>query len=336
MFRGLLLCCASGCSLYFSEAAAPDAAMSTSLDSASSDSARGADAGAVDPGVDPASGCTPPTVASDRWIAFDSDRDLFNRDLYVMRADGSDIRRLTTETSIDKEPAPSFDGAKIAFTSNRSGSFQIHILDLTTNVVTQLTTRGAQEPAFSHDGTMVAFRSGTAIYTIRTNGSDERFVTDSGLDLFNAYFNPQFSADDTEIYFDRNNELDAIRVDGTGFRYVVNNWTTTIKAPTITANGLAVAYQTRCDIEGDSIWLTAAQMSSNPCTGRRATAVDPGRHDQSPALGPDNIIAFERVYIASGVAALALVDTTPNSQLCPISTDPYDHRNPAWLIRANF
>ena len=39
-----------------------------------------------------------------RWLAFDSDRGTFNRDLYLVRGDGSDVTRLTSESSTEKDP----------------------------------------------------------------------------------------------------------------------------------------------------------------------------------------------------------------------------------------
>src|SRR5688572_24117383 len=49
------------------------------------------------------------------WIAFDSDRD-FNRDIYIIRLDGTGLTRVTTERSIEKEPAFSPGGDRLTFT----------------------------------------------------------------------------------------------------------------------------------------------------------------------------------------------------------------------------
>ena len=73
-------------------------------------------------------------AGNEAWIAFDSDPNQ-NRDIYVVRADGSDLRRLTTETSSDMEPAFSRDGRLLAFASDRSNVvMQIHLLDLATGI----------------------------------------------------------------------------------------------------------------------------------------------------------------------------------------------------------
>src|SRR4051794_38987232 len=85
------------------------------------------------------------------WIAFDSDRDGLNRDIYLMRADGSSLTRVTNDPSIEQQPAWSPDGLQLAFASNRDGStMQIYTLDLATSSVSQVThsSEGADQPAW--------------------------------------------------------------------------------------------------------------------------------------------------------------------------------------------
>src|SRR5262245_51541188 len=68
---------------------------------------------AVTPGVTPGS--------VDTWIAFDSDGGGTNRDIYVIRADGTGRRRLTTASSVEAQPSFSRDGTKLAFASDQDG-----------------------------------------------------------------------------------------------------------------------------------------------------------------------------------------------------------------------
>jgi dipeptidyl aminopeptidase/acylaminoacyl peptidase len=61
-------------------------------------------------------------------IAFASQRE-GNFELYTMKPDGSDVRRLTDNPASDLQPAWSPDGQRIAFTSNRSGNSDIWVMD---------------------------------------------------------------------------------------------------------------------------------------------------------------------------------------------------------------
>jgi TolB protein len=60
-------------------------------------------------------------------IAFTSTRD-GNSEIYVANRDGSNLRRLTNNPSIDSTPTWSPSGTQIAFTSDRTGTPQIYIV----------------------------------------------------------------------------------------------------------------------------------------------------------------------------------------------------------------
>jgi TolB protein len=63
-----------------------------------------------------------------RQIAFMSGRD-GNPEIYVMNADGSNLRRLTNHPAEDGSPTWSPSGSQIAFTSGRTGKPQIYIMN---------------------------------------------------------------------------------------------------------------------------------------------------------------------------------------------------------------
>jgi TolB protein len=71
------------------------------------------------------------------------------------------LTRLTSETSDDIAPAPSPDGKKIAFASNRSGFWDLYLLDMSSGEFTQLTDTPDYEgaPTWSPDGSFLAFES---------------------------------------------------------------------------------------------------------------------------------------------------------------------------------
>lgn len=74
-------------------------------------------------------------------IAFDSDRN-GNLDVYVMKPDGTGLRRLTDHPRRDFDPAWSPDGSRIAFTSDRDGDREVYVMNADGSHQTRLTHSG--------------------------------------------------------------------------------------------------------------------------------------------------------------------------------------------------
>lgn len=75
-------------------------------------------------------------------------------EIYTERPDGSQLRKLTNNDTIDNYPSWSPDGKNIVFTSDRSGQFQIHVMDADGQNVRQLTKekQGATLARYGPDG----------------------------------------------------------------------------------------------------------------------------------------------------------------------------------------
>jgi Tol biopolymer transport system component len=106
-------------------------------------------------------------------------------DIYVMRPDGSNQRRLTTSPAHDDLAAWSPDSKQIAFSSDRTGQLEIWVMNRDGSDQRRLTFDDARDygPTWSPDGKRIAFRSdrdGNAeIYSMAANGSDEQRLTNS-------------------------------------------------------------------------------------------------------------------------------------------------------------
>lgn len=82
-----------------------------------------------------------------------------NDDIYTIRIDGTDLRRLTDHPAADLAPAWSPDAQRIAFLSERTGRRQIYVMQADGSGVTQLIQRPypALEMAWSPDGRQIVF-----------------------------------------------------------------------------------------------------------------------------------------------------------------------------------
>ena len=142
-------------------------------------------------------------------IAFVSNRD-GSWAVYVMNADGSDQRRLTTDADA-WSPAWSPDGSKLAFSSGRDGNMEIYVMDLSDGIggraagqdppgLQRLTDRDANDwdPAWSPDGTQIVYHSergegGFDIWLMNADGGDQRRLTNTADEEIHLAWSPDGS-----------------------------------------------------------------------------------------------------------------------------------------------
>jgi Tol biopolymer transport system component len=132
-------------------------------------------------------------------------------DLWVMAADGSQARQLTSPPAFtvgstnfpgkDNLPAWSPDGSKIVFESNRGNNNGIFVMNAdATNIAALTQPQGTDEyPTWSPDGTRIAFdRTGdpvlsskSQIYVMNADGSNQVAVTTTSAGAAAAAWQPQ-------------------------------------------------------------------------------------------------------------------------------------------------
>lgn len=209
-----------------------------------------------------------------------------NRDAATAaRADGSTRVELPWLLPGDSGAAVSPDGRRLVFSSARSGSTEIYVVDTRVGVVHGLTVNpGADdvEPAWSPDGRQIVWSSGAArshdLFVMKADGGRKRRVVE---DVANDV-EPAWSPDGAQIAFASNRDgryrLWTVAVSG-GDPTLTVDTPGLMRAPAWSPSGRTVAYTGSVGGNAD-VWVTALD-GSPPERVTTAPEFD-GRPDWSP------------------------------------------------------
>jgi TolB protein len=221
-------------------------------------------------------------------------------ELFLARANGQIVRRLTANRAADFAPRWSPDGTRLVFVSNRDGDDEIFIMNADGSGVRQLTRNRVRDetPAWSPDGTRIAFvherpTDVLELWTMRADGRGARRLVRASRNVNEQAFSPDWAPDGRTLVFssnrpgDGNPELYRVRADGTG----LTRLTRTVGDvetlgddgfPAIAPDGGSVAFTSNRTGRNVELWTMRANGS-----GQRRLLVRPATDDLAPRWSPD-------------------------------------------------
>ena len=268
-----------------------------------------------------------------------------NWDLYLFEGPGSEPRRLTTDPGLDYNAVVSPDGRWVVFTSERTGSPDLYVLDLHGDGGPRPLVEGpAMEDAaaISPDGDRLLFvstRDGNAdVFEVPFRPDDPAAAGEARNLTRNAAgdYNPAFSPDGTRILFSSSrdtavatstgaspgptylaSELYVMRADGTGVRRLTRHesWD---GAPAWAPDGRAAFFYSQRGGES-RIYRTgvAGAAGSEPAGAGPEPISSADEAALSPVLGPDGRLTFT----AQRDGRWTLVSTRPDGSDPRVESD---------------
>ena len=132
----------------------------------------------------------------------------WNKDIYVINADGKNRKQLTRIAGNNSNPSWSPDGQRIAFVNSGWGwGAQIYVMDSNGGNSKRLTDDAGSKrgPSWSPDGQSIAFLLTNQVYVMDNDGKNPRKLTDGHRDS-----NPTWSPDSEMIAYESWRRKDSI------------------------------------------------------------------------------------------------------------------------------
>lgn len=281
--------------------------------------------------------CEPAWSPDGNRLAFWSNRD-GGKEIYLMNADGSNVKRLTNNLVDDVNPSWSPDGSRILFESERDGNRELYVMDTEGGNQVRLTRDNAVDSTatWSPDGSLIAFASNRDtgppynpynmdIYVMNADGSHvRRIVDDPEYDV-----GPQWSPDGRKIVFmtGRNGNFDVYQMnaDGTDQRNMTSDYKRSDGAPVWSIDGHNIVFAR--GIEGkDQLFVMDADGSNL----KRVT--HNSANNSSPGWSPDGSkLIFQTDQDGNWEIYVISVD----GELAQLTDDAADDLSPEWSPDGN-
>jgi Tol biopolymer transport system component len=239
----------------------------------------------VVPGNDVVQPAMQPTVHRLAYVSKTQDTNIWTLDLQGKTQTAKAPSRLISSTQSDVNPQVSPDGKRIAFSSNRSGKYEIWLWEADALDAFQLTTMDAGttgSPRWSPNGREIAFDSNVGgrsnVYVINSDGGTPRKLTESS----GANVIPSWSKDGKSIFFGSSRsgtfQIWKMNADGTQPVMITKNRGF---APLLSPNGEFVYYAKSPALASD-IWRV-------PVAGGEERKILDGVYRYSFALTPKGL-----------------------------------------------
>jgi Tol biopolymer transport system component len=220
-----------------------------------------------------------------------------NSEIFTFNPNGTELNpvNLTNNPASDGRPRWSPDGRQIVFESNRSGAFELYIMNADGSNVRRLTfggvpgVHGNSSGSWHPDGSQIAYQSTRTghfqIFKIFVDGTGDQRLTSSATEESL----PAWSPLGTKIAFssrlqDVNADVHIMNPDGSGVVNLTNNPGVEDSWPTWSPDGAQIAFHSRRDDPGGE------EIYRMPSTGGPVTKLTnngPNLFDIFPAWSPD-------------------------------------------------